>query len=307
MFNKLFKNARPTLSQRDFSKLSARFTRTLGASFCTDEPRRLWPLSENREVYLRKYWDLSCSDFGPQAAGYEPDRLSMEMMREGDHVMSLFLLPTMQGCVAISAGLWLFGPVASGEADPYAQAKTRFFAMAEDKGADSEAPIYEIVDEQLVESGQLAGPDLSLFIETIVERYLSNQAVFKVKTGDPDMAEAMQAAASQVPYFIDVLDNYPSVNQYSVKIKVVDGDDVEYFWLENTRWEGGMFHGTLGNDPTRVKTMTYGQPVSVAPDGVCDWYYMWDGKMRGNYTLRAGLPYMDPVQAAKFTAILAEQ
>jgi uncharacterized protein YegJ (DUF2314 family) len=62
----------------------------------------------------------------------------------------------------------------------------------------------------------------------------------------------------------------------------------------------------VGNDPTLVKSVTYGQSMAIAPSGVYDWYYMWEGKMRGNYTLRAGLPYMDPNQVAKLLAILDE-
>lgn len=307
MFNKLFKTTHSPLIPADFSKLSARFVRSLAGTFTTDQPLRLWPLSDNREVILRRFWDSACVDFSQQAVGYQPDNLTMEMMREDDYLMGLLLLPTMEGSASISAALWLFGPVAFEDEDPYAQASARFFAMAEDKGTDSEAQLYELVNENLVESGQLASPDTSLFVETIIERHLHNQAIFKVKSGAPDMTEAMRSAMAQVPYFVEILENYPSVNKYSVKIKVVDGEAVEYFWLENTLWQGAKFHGTLGNDPTRVTTVTYGQPITVGSDEIVDWYYMWEGKMRGNYTLRVGLPYMDPQQAAKLMAILDEQ
>lgn len=156
----------------------------------------------------------------------------------------------------------------------------------------------------LMETSSLAVADVSLFLDTIVGRCIEGQMVATVKTGDPDMSVAMDAAAAQIPYFIDVLDHYPAVREYSVKVRIEDAENVEYFWLENTRWEGGLFHGTLGNEPTRVSNVAYGQAMSVSPAEVRDWYYLWEGKMRGNYTLRAGLPYMDRAEAAKLSAIL---
>jgi uncharacterized protein YegJ (DUF2314 family) len=302
----MHQNSSHPLDAANFSKLSAMFIRGLGEVFSSQEDIRLWPLSDSRGMFLRKFWDAAATDFGAPAPAISPEPLSIDMMREENYLLGLLQLPTMEGSICFSAGLWMLGPVAFGENNPYQNAQMRFFAMAEQVGSDSEARIYEMKDGDLEVSCMLARADVGLFLDTLVDRYLSGQLVATVRKGDAEMAAAMETAMSQVPYFINILENYPAVEQYSIKIRVEDKGEVEYFWLENTRWQAGHFHGTVGNDPTLVKSVTYGQSMAIAPSGVYDWYYMWDGKMRGNYTLRAGLPYMDPNQAAKLLAILDE-
>lgn len=308
MLKKPIASSHQGLSPSEFSQLSATFICSLDETFRpAGSPLRLWPLSDNRDVFLRRFWDAMAADAGPKAIAFQPDELSVQIMREGDCLMGLMLLPSQLGSVGFSTAVWLFGPVEADAADPYAAANARFFAMAENRGSDSEARLYEVVDGGLAERGILATANIELFLHTVVERYVTGQAVATVRSGDPEMAEAMERAASLIPYFIDILENYPSVVDYSVKIRIAEGDEVEYFWLENTQWETGSFRGTLGNDPTRVTSVAYGQEMTATPDEICDWYYLWDGKMRGNYTLRAGLPYMDPTQAAKLSAILDDE
>lgn len=306
MFGKKPSHAGRGFGPGEFSELSAAFVQLISGMFHSPEPMRLWPLMENRNEMLGKFWQAAAEDYGPQAAAWRPDRLSVEMMREDNFLIGLMLLPTMQGSIGFTAGVWIIGPADPQNRESLISAPARFFAMAEQVGKAPDARIYEATPNGLVETGSLAVADVGLFLDTLVERCIKGQVVTTVKSGDPNMAAAMEAATAQVPYFIDVLENYPAVQEYSVKVKVEDAGEAEYFWLENTRWEGGLFHGTLGNDPTRVRNVAYGQSMSVAPDQVRDWYYFWEGKMRGNYTLRAGLPYMDPAQAAKLSAILDE-
>jgi uncharacterized protein YegJ (DUF2314 family) len=208
--------------------------------------------------------------------------------------------------VCCSAGAWLFGPTNPEATNVLEGGSARFFVMGEDKADASEARLYEVVDGELVQRGELSVPDEQLFLDTVVTRYLKGECTATVPSGDPDMEGAMETARSLTSYFIDTLQAYPAIEDYSVKVRIEDGGEVEYFWLENTRWEGGSFNGTLGNEPTRVGNVAYGQQLTVTPEQIHDWYYMWEGRMRGNYTLRASLPYLDPAQAEQLGAILDE-
>ena len=49
----------------------------------------------------------------------------------------------------------------------------------------------------------------------------------------------------------------------------------------------GKIFGTVNNKPEIVKTVGIGQRMSIPEAEISDWLYKRDGKMAGNYTLRA--------------------
>ncbi len=290
----------------DFRKLSVAFSNFISATlFSEGSTNPFWPLDRNADNILRAFWDRVIQTHPiPGIAAYQADQLSVEVMRHEDHLIAAMRFPRLHGCVCISAGLWWVGPLEDPSRESVAKGSRRFFVMGEDVGAPGEAAIYDASSEQIQSLGMIPSADLELFVDTMLERYIEGNTSVSFPTGDASMAEAMDQARALVPYFMDILENYPTVEAYSVKVRIEDENGVEYFWLENTKWQNGSFLGTIGNDPERTKCVTYGQAVTVTPDQICDWYYMWEGKMRGNYTLRASLPFMDPVQAAKFSSVL---
>ena len=294
------------LTPDEFSVLSARFVVLLAETFQSAEESRMWPMSDKRDELLRAFWNAAAADAGPKARTYQPNRLEVHMMREDDHLLGFMLLPTLAGSVCCSAGVWLFGPINPEVSKLHEGGSARFFVMGQDMADASQARLYEVIDGELTQRGELSAADEHLFLDTVVARYLKGECTTSVPSGDPDMEGAMETARSLTSYFVETLQAYPAIEDYSVKIRIEDGADVEYFWLENTRWDNGSFRGTLGNEPTRVRNVAYGQQLTITPEQIVDWYYMWEGKMRGNYTLRASLPYLDPAQADQLRAILEE-
>ena len=297
------------ITAQGFESLSIKYAGFLAASLLyedLEDPH--WPLRDNANTVLGAIWsDVAASSGIPGAVSHQPDNLSLEVMRNGNHLIALMLLPGFSGCVCFTAGLWLIGPVDTAAADPLVNAVPRFFLMAEDRGRSGEAKLFEAISGSFEEKGALSVADARLFLTTVVQRYLGgSNVVVWTGAGDTAMADAMDRARSLVSYFVDILNNYPTVREYSVKVRIEDEAGAEYFWLEDTVWQDGEFRGTIGNEPVRVRSVAVGQPIRVAPESVCDWYYMWEGKIRGNYTLRASLPYMDPEQAAKARTILAD-
>jgi uncharacterized protein YegJ (DUF2314 family) len=121
-----------------------------------------------------------------------------------------------------------------------------------------------------------------------------------VSGDDPEMNAAMQKARSQVSSFLDRLRQPKTTDRhFSVKVPLRDGERVEHFWLEDVRYENGMFRGTLGNDPEVVRGHKFGEPVEVAADGISDWMYVDGDHLVGGFTIRVLRDRMSPAERAE--------
>jgi hypothetical protein len=79
-----------------------------------------------------------------------------------------------------------------------------------------------------------------------------------------------------------------------------DGGNVEHMWLTPVTYDGSKFAGTVNNEPEKVKSVKWGQKVTVAPDKISDWMYIWDRKLVGGETLRVLRSAMTPAERAEF-------
>ncbi len=108
-----------------------------------------------------------------------------------------------------------------------------------------------------------------------------------VSKDDPEMKKAMANARAHLPHFWQVMAEAKNHEEdFSIKVRITDGDDVEYFWCTDLKVEKGAVTAEIGNDPELVKTVKLGQRIPVKESDIVDWLYMKDGKMIGNYTSR---------------------
>jgi len=133
----------------------------------------------------------------------------------------------------------------------------------------------------------------------------SDDKIVKVEKDDPDMLAAFAKARGETDNFIAIM-TAKTGDSYSVKVGVTDGDQTEYFWLDNLTYADGVFSGTIDNDPELVKNVKMGQAINVKKEEIFDWLYMKDGKMYGNYTVRVLLPKMSKEDADKIKAMLPD-
>lgn len=115
---------------------------------------------------------------------------------------------------------------------------------------------------------------------------VEDDPVVMVGADDPQIEAATQKARDTVGEFIAALEN-PKAGQdsFAVKMKFVDGDQVEFMWLTDLTHKDGQFHGTLNNDPQLVSNVRIGDARSVAASEISDWMYMEGGEMVGGYTV----------------------
>jgi uncharacterized protein YegJ (DUF2314 family) len=111
--------------------------------------------------------------------------------------------------------------------------------------------------------------------------------VTHVEDDDPKMLAAIDQARATADDFIRAL-NAPRTSQsdFSVKLPIKDGEEVEHMWITPVRHLNGRFVGAINNEPVSVRTVKMGDEVQVAKDEISDCMYIDDGKLVGGFTLR---------------------
>lgn len=145
----------------------------------------------------------------------------------------------------------------------------------------------------------LAQPALA---QTITERAEQDRAEM-VAAEDPAMLRAFDKARATLDGFLALLAKKdPRVNHPSLKVKITDGDAVEYFWVTNFTQRGNAFSGRISNEPALVRTVRFGQKVDFPRSAIHDWTYRdgASGKIFGNFTACALLSHESAADAAEF-------
>ncbi len=122
-----------------------------------------------------------------------------------------------------------------------------------------------------------------------------------VDASDSKMNAAIEQARSTADTFIAALQApQPGQTGLSIKMAFTDGTNTEHMWLTDVKFDGTKFHGTVNNDPDRVKNVTNGQKASVARAEISDWMYVENGKLVGGYTLRVLRDGLSDAERADF-------
>jgi uncharacterized protein YegJ (DUF2314 family) len=111
---------------------------------------------------------------------------------------------------------------------------------------------------------------------------------YAVRPDDPEMRAARERARCTVSEFIRRF-HHPPATQTEVKLKGVFRDDegTEYLWLDVLRVDGdSVFVGTVANDPGRVRSLAYGDTVTIRSGEVADWYAVDRDTLIAGFTTR---------------------
>ena len=125
---------------------------------------------------------------------------------------------------------------------------------------------------------------------------------------DTEMTAAIAAARATLPnYWQPLKHREHGESQFSLKVKISDGNTAEHFWAVDVTYENGIILGTIDNNPDIIKIVKLGQRIQIREQDITDWGYVRDGRMFGKYTLRAILNRLPPLDAAKFRRILSNE
>jgi uncharacterized protein YegJ (DUF2314 family) len=126
---------------------------------------------------------------------------------------------------------------------------------------------------------------------------------------DPDMAAAQAKARTTLAQFWKAHEN-PQADEKGFALKVaipVGGNGgAEHIWFGDIERHDGTITGVLGNVPRDVTSLRAGQRIEIAEDRISDWMFMRAGKIVGNQTMRPALKRMQPQEAARYRAMLAD-
>jgi uncharacterized protein YegJ (DUF2314 family) len=93
---------------------------------------------------------------------------------------------------------------------------------------------------------------------------------------------------------------------FSLKVGISDKGETEYFWVLDVERRDGKIMGTIDNEPEIVHTVKHGDRIEIPEADITDWFYMRDGKMVGNRTMRALFKHMSPEEVEHYKSMLAE-
>ncbi len=115
------------------------------------------------------------------------------------------------------------------------------------------------------------------------------------------MEKAMDEAVEKLDNFLAAL-KAPKKNQdqFAIKFFVEVKDEAELLWLNEPKFEKGVFTGKLANQPAIAKHLKMGEVIKVKEDDVVDWMYVEDGKLVGGYTIRVQRKFIQAAELKKF-------
>ena len=152
----------------------------------------------------------------------------------------------------------------------------------------------------------VAGVAVSLAIayaasDTFSERAAKDQVTF-VPSGDAAMAKAFEKARATLDEFLALAKTPPpNTDFFSVKVRISDAANDEYFWVGDFRVEGNNFSGRVDNAPRFVKKVREGERIQFDRRDIVDWMYIntIEPRMYGNFTLCVLLKQESAAERAK--------
>jgi uncharacterized protein YegJ (DUF2314 family) len=140
---------------------------------------------------------------------------------------------------------------------------------------------------------------LSAVACTQFERVHNDEAT-NMQSEDPALRRAMEKAQATLDDFLTKAKLLPGgTSSYALKVRVQEGRDTEYFWVNEFTWSDGSFTGRINNEPLLVKSIKLGQIYRFGRSQIADWKYVDDksGKTFGNFTGCALSAKEPPAQA----------
>jgi uncharacterized protein YegJ (DUF2314 family) len=112
------------------------------------------------------------------------------------------------------------------------------------------------------------------------------------------MAEAVtKAVASFDDFLARFRSPQPGDTNFCVKVRIIDGNRYEDFWIKNPKLEAEPYSGMIANEPGTVTNVTFKQDYAFFRTNIVDWMYRANGKVQGNYTLPVILKSLPPEEA----------
>jgi len=135
----------------------------------------------------------------------------------------------------------------------------------------------------------------SAWSQSFMDKAKKDSAV-EMSDEEPAMQKAMERAQTGLDDFLRRAGAPPpDTEYYSVKVRVREGESLEYLWLSNLKANGELWSGRIDNTPM-IRSVKKGQSYSFAKSEIVDWTYIDRTKKKivGNFTTCALLTKEPP-------------
>jgi uncharacterized protein YegJ (DUF2314 family) len=122
------------------------------------------------------------------------------------------------------------------------------------------------------------------------------------------MNAAIAKARASLPVFWEKFKS-PSRRDkgFAVKVEITDGPGSEHFWCVEIKLDDNGATCSIGNQPAFVKSVVYGQRISIDTAKISDWMYYRDDRIVGGQTIRALIPSLSTAEAEYYQNLLAPE
>jgi len=131
--------------------------------------------------------------------------------------------------------------------------------------------------------------------------------IIGVQGDDPEMVAAIAKARETLPHFWQVYGQPQRGEQdFAIKVRIEDENGIEHFWANEIERQNGAITAVISNDPDTVKSVKLGDRIQVPEADITDWTYTREGKMVGNFTLRALFKEMSAEEVESYKKIMVD-
>jgi uncharacterized protein YegJ (DUF2314 family) len=98
--------------------------------------------------------------------------------------------------------------------------------------------------------------------------------IISLQSGDAVIEAYKEKAQSELQYLIGFMNDNErdeELFRYAIKARFTEGEDVEHMWVQVDDFKNGYFLGRLANEPNTIKSIKYGDNVTIQRTDVEDW------------------------------------
>ncbi len=104
---------------------------------------------------------------------------------------------------------------------------------------------------------------------------------------DPELAAAVMRSRRELPRFIEALRKPgPDQREFAVNARFDTPQGPEQIWVRVTRYQDGVFEGTLADQPHAIAKLNKGDSVRIPEKEVNDWLFRNGTKVAGGYAIQ---------------------
>jgi uncharacterized protein YegJ (DUF2314 family) len=100
---------------------------------------------------------------------------------------------------------------------------------------------------------------------------------------DEEAAAAASTAREKWPEFLRAFDEKSGDDQFFVKKRFVEAENVEFMWVRVAEIESDRIFGTLDSSPAAVSKLKTGDPLRLQANEIEDWLYIRNGRNYGGF------------------------